>query len=76
MGWEYDREIKEHALFFGDGDEQYMVVYKTGGGDYAITCRNADDPCGGDIEYAPSLRKAKQWAEDKVEDGTWVEFLL
>ena len=75
MGWGYDREVKEHALFFNDGTH-YMVVYKTGGGDYAITCRNEADPCGGDIEYAPNLRKAKAWAEDKIADGTWIEFVL
>ena len=75
MGWEYDREVNEHTKFFGN-DEQYMVVYKTAGGDYAITCRNEGDPCGGDIEYAPTLAKAKRWADDKIDDGTWVELVL
>jgi hypothetical protein len=73
--WEFDRDTGEHFLHFGD-DGQYMAVWKTAAGDYAITCRAEGDPCGGDVDYEPTLPKAKKNAEAHVENGTWIELVL
>lgn len=73
--WERDPDTREHSLTFGDGG-QYMVAYRTPAGDYAITCRFNGDPCGGDVEYYPTLRKAKEAAETHVRNGTWRDLTL
>jgi hypothetical protein len=70
MTWEFDRDTGEHFLHF---DGKYMAVYKTPSGDYAITCRTEGDPCGGDVDYEPTLAKAKANAERRAESGTWLE---
>lgn len=72
--WHYDNEVKEHRLHFSD--QHYMVVWKTPGGDYAMTCRAVDDPCGGGVEYAASLPKAKALAEELVASGDWLDLTL
>ena len=76
--WIYDREMKEHFKHFDDesGVERYMAVYKTAAGDYAITCRQEGDPCGGDMDYEQTLPKAKAKAEALIESGHWLELAL
>lgn len=59
-----------------DGSEAFMKVEKTRGGDYSITAMMPDDPCGGDVVYAPTLPKAKLMAENIVASGEYEDFLL
>jgi hypothetical protein len=75
MKWEYDSQVKENTLQFNDG-LQHMVVYKSAGGDYVVTCRGVDDPCGGEVEYFTSLHNAKLYAENCVTNGDWVNLVL
>ena len=72
--WHYDNDVKEHRLHFRD--QHYMVAWKTPGGDYAVTCRAVDDPCGGDVEYTSTLAKAKKLAEELAASGGWLDLTL
>lgn len=76
--WIYERDSGQHFRAFTDdrGAERMMLVYKTGGGDYAITCMSESDPCGGDVDYEPTLPKAKAKAEALIESGHWLELAL
>lgn len=76
--WTYERDSGQHFRPFTDdaGVERMMLVYKTGGGDYAITCMSEGDPCGGDVDYEETLPKAKARAEALIESGHWLELTL
>jgi len=72
-GWQFDRDSKEHYLPFscGDDEQRSMKVFKTSGGDYAVTCHYDSIGHGGEIEYAANLRKAKTFAETAIQSGNW-----
>lgn len=75
--WAHDRQTGQHFRpFDGDGVPRAMVVYKTGGGDYAITCMSEGDPCGSDVDYEATLPKAKAKAEALIDSGFWKELAL
>jgi hypothetical protein len=75
--WTYERDAGQHfRAFTVDGVERLMLVYKSGGGDYAITCMQEGDPCGGDVDFEPTLTKAKAKAEALIESGHWLELAL
>lgn len=52
-----------------------MKVEKSRGWDYTVTCMREGDPCGGEVEYRPSLDSAKRYAEKIVADGDWEDYL-
>lgn len=50
-----------------------MKIYKTTGGDYAITCHYESTGHGGEVEYAATLKQAKRDAELFVCSGHWYD---
>lgn len=73
--WIFDRESNEHHLPFscGDAESRTMKIYKTTGGDYAITCHYESTGHGGEVEYAATLKQAKRDAELFVCSGHWYD---
>lgn len=67
--WQRDMLTNEHYLPIG-GDYS-MKVFRTAGGDYAITCHDDEVGHGGQIEFADDLRKAKREAEKLAHGGEW-----
>lgn len=59
--WQHDRETGEH--FLPVDEESSWKVYKTAGGDYALTLHDEQAGCGDEVEYFDTLRKAKAEAE-------------
>ena len=76
--WTYERDTGQHFLAFTADDqiERLMLVYKTSGGDYAITCMQDVDPSGGEVEFEPTLTKAKAKAEALIASGEWIALAL
>lgn len=74
MEWSYDREVGWHTAPVNE--QEFMLVYMTGAGDYALTAMREGDPCGGDLDYFDTLRSAKRYAEQVAKDGTYTEYLL
>lgn len=78
MNWNKYREDDGgfiHMLPIADTDA-FMKVEKTRGGDYSITAIREGDPCGGEVEYAPDLQKAKAVAERLANNGEYKDLLL
>ena len=65
--WWRDKEINHHFLPINDVES--WKVFKTAGGDYALTLHNDDVGFGGEVEYFDSLRQAKRAAERKTTGG-------
>lgn len=74
--WTYDREMGWHTAPVDESEQTFVMVYKSAGGDYAITAMREGDAAGGDVAYEPTLPKAKQFAEQLIESGNYIEYLL
>lgn len=59
----------------GDGEEYFMKVEKSRGGDYTVTAYREGDPAGGEVDYRSTLRLAKKEAERLVADNEWRDYL-
>ena len=70
FNWQFDRELKWHTLAINDTGA-IVFAYKSVGGDYVVSAMYDDDACGGDVEYLPTLAKAKKFAEQAVVSGEW-----
>lgn len=75
FNWQFDRELKWHTLAI-ENTSAIVFVYKSAGGDYVVSAMRDGDACGGDIEYIPTLAKAKKFAEQAVVSGEWVHMTL
>lgn len=71
-GWWYDKDTGSHYLPIDD--DLSMVVYKTAGGDYSISCHSDECGYGGDNDYEESLGNAKRRAEQMKADGTYIQY--
>lgn len=69
--WQRDPDTREHFYPFAYDDGLAMKVYRTGAGDYAITCHDESAGMGGEVEYRATLQRAKGLAERMAADGTW-----
>lgn len=54
----------------------FIKVEQSAAQDYFLTVYQEGDPCGGDIQYFETLRKAKQFAQDIANSGEWLAFTL
>ncbi len=71
--WLYDPQTREHFLPIGSDSDLSMKVYKTGAGDYAITCHSESAGHGGEIDTEPTLHLALRNGEARAADGRWRE---
>jgi hypothetical protein len=67
--WVRDAQTNEHFLTVSE--ELALKVYRTAAGDHAITCHSESAGHGGECEYMPDLRRAKDYAEAMAADGTY-----
>lgn len=65
-----------HYLDIPGNDGCMMKVEKSVGGDYFATAYKEGDAAGGDVEYFPTLAKAKKWAEDVADSGEWKDYVM
>lgn len=76
MCWNYDRECAWHTKGIPEEDDAFVFVYKTGGGDYAISAMREGDMAGGDVEYEQTLVRAKKYADGLIVSGGYKEMFL
>lgn len=75
--WSKTRDEQGWQHFLDTGVDAYSIrVEKSRGGDYTVTAFHADDAAGGDVEYRGDLTAAKKYAEEVLENGTWVELTM
>jgi len=74
--WMFDRECGWHTKAIPQEDDAFVFVYKTAGGDYAISAMREGDMAGGDVEYEPTLAKAKKYGETLIASGGYKEMFL
>ena len=74
--WEFHREMGWHTKTIPQEDDAYVFVYKTAGGDYAISDMREGDIAGGDVEYEPTLAKAKKFGDHLITSGGYKEMFL
>lgn len=75
LKWVYEHDVNWHTAIIND-DRDYVMVYKTAAGDYAVSAARDDDPGGGEVEFEPSLVQAKKHAERIVREGTYKQYML
>ena len=76
LNWEYERESGWHTKAIPLEDDAFVFVYKTVAGDYAVSAMREGDIAGGDVEFEPSLAKAKRLAEGLISSGAYVDMFL
>ncbi len=74
--WDYDREMAWHTRPVSPGSDVFVFVYKTPAGDYAVSAMTEGDASGGQVEYEPTLQKAKRLADDLCTSGAYVNYLV
>lgn len=73
--WQYDRECGWHTLAIDESADEFVFVYKSGGGDYVVSAMREGDSGGGELEYLPTLRQAKRFAEKIKADGSYRDYM-
>ncbi len=58
-----------------EGENYYIKVEKSQGGDYFICVVEYDGACGGDLEYSDTLSKAKKIGESWLIEKKWKEWI-
>jgi len=74
MKWEYDREMEWHTKAVDESGDEFVFVYKTGAGDYAVSAMREGDASGGQVDFEPTLVKAKAAAEKLIESGAYADY--
>ena len=76
MPWAYDRETGWHVLNVDANGDEFVFVYKTAAGDYAISAMREGDAAGGDVDYRDTLKQAKDHGEQLKASGDYRMLML
>ena len=76
MNWTSQRDEGGHVHLLPVSDEIFVKVEKSRAGDYFLCVYREGDPCGGDVEYFPTLYQAKKYGAEIASSGQCQEYLL
>ena len=74
MQWEYDRELGWHTKAIDESKDEFVFVYKTAAGDYAISAMREGDVSGGQVDFELTLAKAKKAADNLIASGRYTQY--